>query len=111
MKPRERTDEGPQNTGRRGPGLGRALAAELGPVTLFVLIVASPALIVVGVGLLTTPVVLFRARRYAPLRPVWGHDLAGVRIPAVYRPFPAGPAYGPVGQARRCAGTLRDPAT
>ncbi|AZS71481.1 sensor histidine kinase [Streptomyces lydicus] len=92
-------------------GLGIALAVELGSVTLFVLIVVSLALIVVGVGLLTTPVVLFWARRYAQLRRVWGHDLAGVRIPAAYRPFPAGLRHGPVSQARRCAVLLRDPAT
>ncbi|MEU8917023.1 hypothetical protein [Streptomyces nigrescens] len=89
-------------------GLGLAPAVELGSLTLFVLLVVSPALIVVGVGLLTTPVVPFWARRSAHLRRVWGHDLAGVRIPAAYRPFPAGPMCGPVGQARRCAVLLRD---
>ncbi|MGY5135668.1 sensor domain-containing protein [Streptomyces nigrescens] len=108
MKPRERTDEGPQNTGRRGPGAGDRARREAGSVTL---IVVSPALTVVGVGLLTTPVVLSWARPYAHLRRVWGHGLAGVRIPAAYRPFPAGLTYGPVGQARRCAVLLRDPAT
>ncbi|WJY37865.1 histidine kinase [Streptomyces sp. P9-2B-2] len=92
-------------------GLGLAPAVELGSVTLFVLAVVSLALIVVGVGVLTTPVVLFWARRYAQLRRVWGYDLAGVRIPAAYRPFPAGLGHGPVSQARRCAVLLRDPAT
>lgn len=92
-------------------GLGIALAVELGSVTLFVLTVVSLALIVVGVGLLTTPVVLFWARRYAQLRRVWGHDLAGVRIPAAYRPFPAGLRHGPGsgrrGGVRSCCGIRR----
>ncbi|WP_406475555.1 hypothetical protein [Streptomyces platensis] len=53
-------------------GLGLAPAVELGSVTLFVPAVVSLALIVVGVGVLPTPVVLFWARRYAQLRRVWG---------------------------------------
>ncbi|WP_327226919.1 hypothetical protein OG229_27460 [Streptomyces platensis] len=63
----------------RGPGL--APAVELGSITLFVLAVVSPALIVVGVGVLTTPVALFWARRYAQLRRVRGCDLAGCGFP------------------------------
>ncbi|WP_330477531.1 hypothetical protein OG301_10785 [Streptomyces platensis] len=75
----------------RGPGLAPAVelgsitlfvpAVELGSITLFVLTVVSPALIVVGVGVLTTPVVLFWARRYAQLRRVRGYDLAGCGFP------------------------------
>ncbi|MFI0709461.1 sensor histidine kinase [Streptomyces inhibens] len=92
-------------------GLGLAVAVEAGSVALFVLIVVSMGLMVIGVGILTTPLVLSWARGYAHLRRVWGYDLAGVRIPAAYRPFPVGLGHGPVGQARRCAVLLRDPAT
>ncbi|MFJ6752019.1 hypothetical protein ACIQNI_28095 [Streptomyces sp. NPDC091266] len=40
-----------------------------------------------------------------------GHDLAGLRIPAACHPYPPGLRSGQVGQWRRCAVLLRDPAT
>jgi signal transduction histidine kinase len=92
-------------------GLGLAVVAPVGSLPLFVLTVLSVALLAVGVGVLTTPLVVGRARMFANLHRVWGHDLAGLRIPAAYRPFPPGLRGGPVSQWRRCAVLLRDPAT
>ncbi|MFI9049611.1 sensor histidine kinase [Streptomyces sp. NPDC053427] len=92
-------------------GLGLALVAEVGSIVLFVLTVVSMALMVIGIGVLTTPVVVALARSFARWRRVWGQQVAGLRIPAAYRPFPPGLSHGPVGQARRCAVLLRDPAT
>ncbi|MEV0371605.1 histidine kinase [Streptomyces sp. NPDC050636] len=92
-------------------GLGLALVAHAGSVVLFVLTVVSMALVAVGVGVLTTPVVVSLARLFAHQRRVWGQEIAGLRIPAAYRPFPPGLRRGPVGQAQRCAVLLRDPAT
>ncbi|MFF2810441.1 histidine kinase [Streptomyces sp. NPDC058000] len=92
-------------------GLALAVAVEAGSVVLLVLILLSMALMVIGVGILTTPLVLSWARGYADLRRVWADEQTGVRIPAGYRPFPPGLRRGPVGQWRRCAVLLRDPAT
>ncbi|MEU9110490.1 histidine kinase [Streptomyces sp. NPDC048483] len=92
-------------------GLGLALVAEVGSIVLFVLTVVSMALMVIGVGVLTTPVVVSLARMFAQWRRVWGQEVAGLRIPAAYRPFPPGLSHSPVGQAQRCAVLLRDPAT
>ncbi|WP_411140606.1 histidine kinase [Streptomyces sp. x-80] len=92
-------------------GLGLSLVAHGGSLALFVLTVLSMALMVLGVGILTTPVVVSWARSFAQLRRVWGYEVAGLRIPAAYRPFPARLRRGPLGQAQRCAVLLRDPAT
>ncbi|MFI1201783.1 sensor domain-containing protein [Streptomyces sp. BHT-5-2] len=94
-----------------GRGLVLAVVVEAGSVALLVLILLSLAFMVIGVGFLTTPLVLSWARGYADLRRVWAYEQTGVRIPAGYRPFPPRLRRGPAGRWQRCAVLLRDPAT
>ncbi|HZG05625.1 MAG TPA: histidine kinase [Streptomyces sp.] len=73
-------------------------------ITLFVLSVVSIALVLVGVGVLTTPAVLGAVRWYAR----WRRAAAG---PAPYRPWPRDLRSGVTGQVERCVFLLKDPAT
>ncbi|MQY11151.1 hypothetical protein SRB5_12650 [Streptomyces sp. RB5] len=92
-------------------GLGLAVVAIAGSVTLFVLSVVSIALTVIGVGAITTPWVLTAVRAWANWRRSLAAHWGGVRIPAVYRPFPADLTPGPLGHPRKTGLMLRDPAT
>ncbi|MEL3948762.1 MULTISPECIES: sensor histidine kinase [Streptomyces] len=92
-------------------GLYLAISALAGSITLFVLAVVSIALIVLGIGLFTTPVVLAAVARFANLRRVHAAEWAGVRIPVPYRQPPANEPAGAVGQVARCLRMLKDPAT
>lgn len=74
-------------------GLGIALAVELGSVTLFVLIVVSPALIVVGVGILGLGSLVITERAVAKHT---SHIFAKLQLPPSdddNRRVPAVPAY------------------
>ncbi|MFI1352331.1 sensor histidine kinase [Streptomyces sp. NPDC020898] len=84
-----------------------AVASITGSALLFVLFLVSLALVpVLGIGLLTTPLVVNRARAWANWRRLVAVRWGGVRIAPRYRELPA--------DARRWArafGVLRDPAT
>ncbi|WP_434594175.1 sensor histidine kinase [Streptomyces sp. A5-4] len=92
-------------------GLALALIALIGSITLFVLSVVSIALIVVGVGVFTTPAVLTMVRSHANQRRLLAAQWTGTRIQVPYRPFPADLRSGITGQVERCALMLKDPAT
>ncbi|HET6861367.1 MAG TPA: sensor domain-containing protein, partial [Streptomyces sp.] len=92
-------------------GLALGLTALIGSITLFVLSVVSIALIVVGVGVFTTPVVLTMVRSHANQRRLLAAQWAGTRIQVPYRPFPADLRSGITGRVERCTLMLKDPAT
>ncbi|MFF1396356.1 sensor histidine kinase [Streptomyces sp. NPDC058287] len=92
-------------------GLVLAVAGFAGSLTLFVLSALSIVFIVLGVGVLTTPAVLSLVRSWANRRRVLASEWYGIRVPALYRPFPADARTGLVGQAERCRLMLGDPAT
>ncbi|MCC3654471.1 histidine kinase [Streptomyces sp. S07_1.15] len=94
-----------------GRGLYVAVVSLAGSIALLVLSVLSIGFISLGVGVLTTPVVLGAVRSFAEWRRRLGYDWAGVRTPSAYRPLPADLRPGLAGQAERCARLLRDPAT
>ncbi|MEU1331998.1 sensor domain-containing protein [Streptomyces sp. NPDC005865] len=92
-------------------GLYLSIASLAGSITLFVLSVLSIAFILLGVGVLTTPVVLTAVRHWATLRRDQAGRWANVPIPVPYRPFPADIRSGVTGQVERCSLMLKDPAT
>ncbi|MET9252944.1 sensor domain-containing protein [Streptomyces sp. NPDC003717] len=75
-------------------------------VLCFCLSVVSIALIPIGVGIVTTPLVLDRVRGWANRRRLLAARWGGVRIPPAYRPLPAD-----ANPWARTFGMLRDPAT
>ncbi|UNO42461.1 sensor histidine kinase [Streptomyces sp. MST-110588] len=92
-------------------GLLLAVVSLVGSTVLFVLSVVSIELSVLGVGVLTTPVVLQWARGYAHKRRLWCHEWAGIRVPTAYRPLPPDLPGGLAGRVMRYGALLRDPAT
>lgn len=89
----------------------RALLLAVGSITgsalLFVLFLVSLALVpVLGIGLLTTPLIVNRVRALANWRRLVAVRWGGVRIPPRYRVPPAD-----AGWWARSFGVLRDPAT
>ncbi|MFD3479222.1 sensor histidine kinase [Streptomyces sp. NPDC058695] len=92
-------------------GLALAVVGFAGSLTLFVLSVLSIVFIVLGVGVLTTPAVLSLVRSWANRRRVLAAEWYGIRVPALYRPFPDDVRTGLIGQAERCRLMLGDPAT
>lgn len=82
-----------------------------GSITLFVLSVVSIALILVGVGLISTPYVLAAVRGFANWRRLKAAEWAGVTVPVPYRPFPPDRRTGFIGLVERCSLMLKDPAT
>lgn len=80
-------------------------------LALFIVSVLSLALLLLGVGFLTTPAVIALVRMHANQRRVLADSWAGVTVPAPYRPFPAETGSGLAGQVERCTLLLRDPAT
>lgn len=92
-------------------GLALALMALTGSIVLAVLTVVSLALMVVGIGLFTTPVVLRLVRAHADFRRRLAGQWGAERIPARYRPLPRAARTGPTGQVERCFHLVRDPAT
>ncbi|MEU8955659.1 sensor histidine kinase [Streptomyces sp. NPDC048518] len=95
--------------GARGHYLATVSIA--GSITLFVLAVLSIAFIPLGIGVLTTPVVLTAVRGWATVRRHQALRWSDVRIPVPYRPFPADVRSGITGQVERCSLMLKDPAT
>ncbi|TDC64666.1 sensor histidine kinase [Streptomyces hainanensis] len=77
---------------------------------LFVLFTVSVALIPIGVGVLTTPLVVDAVRAHANLRRRLAADWFGITITAGYR-SPAGGRGGIAGQVERCMVMLRDQTT
>ncbi|GGJ48089.1 sensor histidine kinase [Streptomyces brasiliensis] len=73
-------------------GRGFVLALALLPTAIvcFTLTAVSIGLIPAGIGLVTTPWILTRVRMFANWRRVLAAEWCGVRIPAAYRPVPAG---------------------
>ncbi|WP_255950918.1 sensor histidine kinase [Streptomyces odontomachi] len=92
-------------------GVLLTLATLAGSIPLFVLTVLSLALIPIGVGLLTTPVVLDLVRWHANYRRLLAAEWCGVRIPVPYAPLPKRLPGGIAGQVRRCLLMLKDRAT
>ncbi|MGA4842400.1 sensor histidine kinase [Streptomyces sp. G45] len=92
-------------------GLYLAIVSLAGSIVLFVLAVVSIALILLGIGVFTTPVVLAAVRRFATLTRWQAGQWADVRIPLPYREEPKNPRRGVVGQVERCSRLLKDPAT
>ncbi|MEU2058939.1 sensor domain-containing protein [Streptomyces sp. NPDC013455] len=87
---------------------GLVLALAMLPVTvlLFVLTVVSLELLPIGLGLFLLPWTLGALREYANTRRRLAAEWCGVRIPAAYRPVPAGAAPW-----TRALTMLRDPQT
>lgn len=92
-------------------GLVLTLMALVGSVVLFCLSLVSIALIPLGIGLVTTPLVLGLVRAHADNRRRLAHEWGGVTIPRPYRPVTGTPRGGFVGHVERCALLLKDPAT
>ncbi|MEU4797485.1 sensor histidine kinase [Streptomyces sp. NPDC023327] len=92
-------------------GLYLAIVSMVGSNVLFVFSVVSIAFLPLGIGFLTTPVILMGVRKYADAHRVRAAEWSGVRIPVPYRPFPAGKRSGLAGQVERCSLMLKDPAT
>ncbi|MFD4028963.1 sensor histidine kinase [Streptomyces sp. NPDC058637] len=88
-----------------------SFASIVGSVTLFVLSVLSITLVLLGVGLVTTPWVLEEVRKHANRRRLLAMTWSDVRIPVAYRPFPPDLRTGFAGQVERTTLLLKDPAT
>jgi signal transduction histidine kinase len=78
---------------------------------LLILFLVSFCLILIGVGLFTTPVILDGVRAHANQRRFLARQWCGMTIPAGYRPFRGGPRHGVAGQVEQCMHMLKDPAT
>ncbi|MFF1422066.1 sensor histidine kinase [Streptomyces sp. NPDC058280] len=94
-----------------GQGLALSVISLAGSITLFVVAVVSICLILLGVGVLTTPAVLTAVRAHANQRRLLAAKWSGVRIPVPYRAFPPDLRGGITGQVERCSLLLKDPAT
>ncbi|MFI6683713.1 sensor histidine kinase [Streptomyces sp. NPDC050485] len=90
-------------------GFALTLISMVGSVTLFTLAVTSIALIPVGLGVFTTPLIIERVRVHADYRRELAARWCDMPIPSAYRPVPRRP--GLVGWVERCTALLRDPAT
>ncbi|MFJ9055998.1 sensor histidine kinase [Streptomyces sp. NPDC102409] len=86
-------------------------ASLAGSAVLFVLSLLSLTFIVLGFGLVTTPVVLGEVRRHAGRRRHLAAAWSDVRIPVSYRPFPKDLRTGFTGQVERTTLMVKDPAT
>jgi signal transduction histidine kinase len=78
---------------------------------LFVLFIVSFALMVIGVGVVTTPLIVDAIRVHANQRRFYARQWYGLAIPSSYRPMPAGARPGIAGQVERCAHLLQDSTT
>ncbi|MEU6475565.1 sensor domain-containing protein [Streptomyces sp. NPDC047017] len=68
--------------------LGLAAVSLAGSLTLFVASVLSIVFVPLGVGIVTTPLVLAAVRAFADWRRIVAAEWGGVRIPPTYRPLP-----------------------
>ncbi|MFB9513618.1 sensor histidine kinase [Streptomyces purpureus] len=78
---------------------------------LFCFSVVSIALVPLGVGVLTTPLVLAAVRAHADRRRLLAGRWTDIRIARTYRPLPADGRGGIAGHVERCLLLLKDPAT
>ncbi|MGP4051106.1 sensor histidine kinase [Streptomyces sp. 2A115] len=115
-----RTEDADENGGSGGNGGGRvrtvllaglralvlAVVVPVGSITLFALSVVSVVLVLVGIGIVTTPWVLTAVRGFADWRRMVAAQWYGVRIPPAYRPVPKD-----ANPWTRCFRMLGDPAT
>lgn len=92
-------------------GLALAIPALVGGIVLLVLSIVSLALIPIGIGAFTTPVVLTAVRAHAKMRRRLSAEWGGMQIPEPYRPFPSDMRRGTVGVMERCSIMVKDPAT
>lgn len=92
-------------------GLALTIMSLTASVVLSTFTVVSLALIPIGIGLFTTPVVLTALRGYADQRRLLVAKWSDARVPVPYRRMPADLRGGFVGQVERCVLMLRDPAT
>jgi len=82
-----------------------------GSLTLFVLTVLSLVLMLLGLGVLTTPAMVRAVRWHANRRRLLAAEWSGVQIRLPYRPLPADRRSGLTGQVELCTQLLKDPAT
>uniref|UniRef100_UPI0034DE1C8A sensor histidine kinase n=1 Tax=Streptomyces flavofungini TaxID=68200 RepID=UPI0034DE1C8A len=92
-------------------GLYLAIVAWVGATVLFVLSVVSITLVLIGLGIFTTPAVLAATRAYADAQRARAAAWSGVTIQDPYRTYAAAPRPGLAGQVERCTRLLKDPAT
>nr|WTB28371.1 sensor histidine kinase [Streptomyces sp. NBC_00830]WTB35711.1 sensor histidine kinase [Streptomyces sp. NBC_00830] len=92
-------------------GLALAVFSLAGSIVFFVLTVVSSVLMVIGIGLITTPWVLQGVRWFANVRRMLAAQWSGVRIRPSYRPFPADMRTGVVGHIEKLSHMWKDPAT
>ncbi|WP_203185785.1 sensor histidine kinase [Streptomyces pratensis] len=82
-----------------------------GSAALLVLSLLSITVILLGVGLVTTPPLMEAVRKHADQRRRLAGSWSGIRIPVPYRPFPKDLRTGFTGQVERTTLLLKDPAT
>ncbi|TXS08604.1 MULTISPECIES: sensor histidine kinase [Streptomyces] len=82
-----------------------------GSAVLFVLSLLSFTLIMLGLGLVTTPKLTEAVRKHADRRRLLAAKWSDIRIPTPYRPFPKDVRDGFTGQVERTTLILKDPAT
>ncbi|MFF9686163.1 sensor domain-containing protein [Streptomyces sp. NPDC014623] len=82
-----------------------------GSAVLFVLSLLSIVLVLLGVGLVTTPALTEAVRKHADQRRRLAGAWSGIRVPVPYRPFPKDLRTGFTGQVERTTLLLKDPAT
>ncbi|MFE0047318.1 sensor histidine kinase [Streptomyces albireticuli] len=92
-------------------GLWLAIFGLVASILLFVLTVLSICFIVLGIGLVTTPVAVRAVRAYADTRRGQAEAWAGVRIPTPYHRTRPAPRAGIVGHVEQCVALLKDKAT
>ncbi|MFE0689143.1 sensor histidine kinase [Streptomyces sp. JH002] len=88
-----------------------SLASIIGSLLLFILSVLSLAFLGLGLGFLTTPLVVRLTRAHANQRRQLAHDWSGVTIHAAYRPLPDARRDGLAARVEETTRLLRDPAT
>ncbi|WP_019432956.1 sensor histidine kinase [Streptomyces sp. AA0539] len=85
-------------------------ASIIGSLLLFIFSVLSLAFLPLGLGFLSTPLVVGLTRAHANQRRLLAHDWSGVTIRSAYRPLPE-QRGGLAGRVDRTVQLLRDPAT
>src|ERR1044072_8816843 len=83
-------------------GLALVFITLAGSITLFVLTVLSLALMLLGLGVFTTPMMIGVVRRHANQRRLLAAQWSGVQIRLPYRPLPADRRSGLTGQVELC---------
>ncbi|MFI5803035.1 sensor histidine kinase [Streptomyces sp. NPDC051561] len=92
-------------------GLGLSIISVVVSCFLFSLTLVSLVLVVIGLGVFTTPHLLGLVRRWADRRRLLAGTWSDVRIAVPYRPLPADVRGGITGQVERTTLMLKDPAT